>query len=149
MALGDRSGEIEIEVHEDIGGSTTFVQEGVADTARLTSYTVQVRRLDELVNSFDSPALCKIDVQGAELDVLRGMAGIMEAIDVVVVECQNIPTLRGAPDASQVVKLMDAYGLGIYDVVSLGRRPLDGATAQMDIAFARRKSVFFEDKRWR
>lgn len=149
VALGERSAEIEIEVHEDIGGSTIFTQEGIADTARLTSYPVRVRRLDELVKTFGSPALCKIDVQGAELDVLKGMAGIIEAIDLVIVECQVIPTLKDAPDASKVIEFMDAYNYGIYDIVQLGRRPLDGATAQMDIAFAKRTSILLTDKRWR
>jgi FkbM family methyltransferase len=148
VALGDRSGEIEIEVHENIGGSTIFIQEGLADTARTTSYPVPVRRLDELVKAFESPALCKIDVQGAELGVLRGMEGILPLLDLVIVECQNIPTLQGTPEAVQVIAFMDAHNFGIYDILSLSRRPLDGATAQMDIAFAGRNSVFFKDKRW-
>lgn len=149
VALGDHSGEIEIDVHENIGGSTTFSQEGIADSAHTTSYSVQVRRLDELVDKFDTPALCKIDVQGAELDVLKGMTGIIDAIEIVIVECHTIPTLKGIPEVYQVIQLMDTYGFSIYDILSLGRRPWDGATAELDIAFVRKNSVFLADKRWR
>ena len=149
VALGESAGIVNIEARENIRGSTIFAQEGEADSRLLSCYPVEVKRLDEIVPAFPTPALCKIDVQGAELGVLKGMSGIMAQLDVVIVECHTLPTLRGIPEAAEVIHLMNEYGFCIYDVAFIGRRPLDGATAELDVVFVKKDSVFRSDHRWR
>ena len=73
VGLGQEAGKSIIYVRPEISGSSIFEEQGEITIA--DSYEIDIVRLDELISSFEKPALVKIDVQGAELGVLRGMAG--------------------------------------------------------------------------
>ena len=73
VGLGQEAGKSIIYVRPEISGSSIFEEQGEITIAN--SYEIDIVRLDELISSFERPALVKIDVQGAELSVLRGMAG--------------------------------------------------------------------------
>ena len=73
VGLGQEASKSIIYVRPEIGGSSIFEEQGEITIA--DSYEIDIVRLDELISSFEKPALVKIDVQGAELGVLRGMAG--------------------------------------------------------------------------
>ena len=118
------------------------------DPVSSATETVAVARFDDLVPEVKGPALCKIDVQGAELMVLRGMTNAIPAIDFFILEVSTIPTLVDAPDFAEVNAFMQDRGFVVYDILSLLRRPLDGALAQMDVGYVRRNSVLRRDKRW-
>ena len=107
-----------------------------------------MRRFDSLFQDFARPALCKIDVQGAELMVLRGLGVRARAIDVVIVEASTISTLEGAPEIFDIVAEMRSLGFVIYDILGLRRRPLDNALAQVDLLFVPESSPFRADHRW-
>src|SRR5438270_13201280 len=64
-ALGDHDGEVEIEIRPDIQAATLF--DDLGDRQVLRRDRVPMRRFDSLIKEIDRPALCKIDVQGAEL----------------------------------------------------------------------------------
>jgi FkbM family methyltransferase len=51
--------------------------------------TVDVRGLDQLISieGVQGRALLKIDVQGAELDVLRGTSGLLRTVREMLIEC--------------------------------------------------------------
>ncbi len=70
-ALGDRNGEVEIEIRPDIQGATLLEDVGERDVLRRDR--VPMRRFNSLIDDIARPSLCKIDVQGAELMVLEGM----------------------------------------------------------------------------
>ena len=78
LALGDREGEAVLEIRSDIQGSTLLEEVGTRDFLRFDR--VPMRRFDSLFSDFERPALCKIDVQGAELMVLQGMTGRLAEI---------------------------------------------------------------------
>jgi FkbM family methyltransferase len=90
MALADRSGELTLVASDDVdgggsscsflAGSETPFAEGTYDTFART--TVAVRTIDELAydGSRPAPSLIKVDVEGAELMVLRGAARTIDAL---------------------------------------------------------------------
>jgi hypothetical protein len=45
--------------------------------------------------------------------------------------------------------MLDGMDFKIYDIISLRRRPLDGALAQIDLVFVPDKSPLRSDHRWR
>jgi FkbM family methyltransferase len=49
------------------------------------------------------PCLLKIDVQGNELDVLKGASGMLDSIDQIVVECSFMELYLGQPLAGDIV----------------------------------------------
>ena len=146
LALGDRDGEAMIEIRADIQGSTLFEEIGPRDFLRKES--VKVRRFDTVIGAFERPALCKIDVQGSELLVLNGMTGRIAEIDAFLLETSTIATVKGGPEAYDVLRFMKEHGFVMFDVVGMKRRPLDGATAQLDMIFVAEESYFRADRRW-
>lgn len=147
LALGDREGELEIGVRPgDINGATFY--EEIGPLAATERYPVPVRRFDQAIGRFERPALCKVDVQGAEIAVLEGMGERIQEIDVLIVEASVIATIKDGPEIDQVIAFCKQHGFVVYDVLGGGRRPLDRALAQLDLLFVKEDSPFRTDRRW-
>jgi FkbM family methyltransferase len=138
VAAGAQDGEVTFNVHDDISGSSLFTQvEGkVLDgEARPTP----MRRLDGLLPAeLEHPVLLKVDTQGAEIDVLKGLGTRVREIDLLILETSMMPMRRGIPEFADVVKFCDEAGFAVYDVLEGHTRSLDGALAQIDLAFVRK-----------
>lgn len=148
FALGDRDGEMTIEDRpDDINGASFF--RDVGPLASVERYPVPVRRFDTAFDRFERPALCKIDVQGAELMVLQGMGERIGDIDLFVVETSVLSTMEGSPEAFEVIRFMKEKGFVIFDVLGFTRRPLDNALGTVDLVFVKEKSPLRADRRWR
>jgi hypothetical protein len=88
-------------------------------------------------------------VQGAELMVLEGMTGRMDSIDAFIVETSTIASVKGGAEVHDVVRFMGDHGFVVADIVGMTRRPLDGATAQLDLLFLPEEdSPVRRDRRW-
>lgn len=146
MALGHHDGNVDIEIRPDIQGATLL--EDVSEREVLRYDRVPMRRFDSLIDEIDRPSLCKIDVQGAELMVLEGMTGRLDSIDALIVETSTIASLKGGPEVHDVVHFMHGHGFAVADIVGMARRPLDGATAQLDLLFLPESSPLRRERRW-
>jgi len=146
VALGNHEGEAMLEIRPNIQGSTLREEVGARDELRFDR--VPLRRFDSLIRAFERPALCKIDVRGAELTVLEGMGARIAEIDVFVVETSTIATVKGGAEVAQVVRFLGERGFVVADIVGMKRRPLDGATAQVDLLFVREDAPLRADRRW-
>lgn len=152
VAAGATNGEVTFNVHDDISGSSLFAQvEGKAldGEARLTP----IRRLDSLLpEKMEHPVLLKIDTQGAEIEVLKGLGDRISAIDLLIVETSMLPMRQGIPEFAEIVSFCDEAGFAVYDVLEGHTRVLDGALAQIDLALVRKDSIlrkqsaFFTEK---
>lgn len=79
----------------------------------------------------------KLDVQGFELEVLRGAVRTLEQIEVLEAELSLVPLYDGAPLFGDVVRYLDERNFGL-----LGREPgfadpRTGALLQVDGLLAR------------
>jgi hypothetical protein len=108
---------------------------------------VPMIRLDDILEDRNlcGPYLIKIDVQGAELDVLDGAQRSLPKAEVIVLEVSMFEFLEGAPQFYDVVSYMKRHGFVAYDIVLGWNRPLAGALGQVDIAFVKEDGVFRRD----
>lgn len=104
------------------------------------------RRLDTLLKA-DQPDFLKLDVQGYELEVLRGAPDILSHAQAVLLEVSLIEINQGAPLMVDVVGFMAERGFDVCDILELHRRPLDRATNQLDLLFVPRNSPMLSDTR--
>lgn len=72
----------------------------------------KTRTLDSLVkeHNLPHPDLIKIDVQGAELDVLHGAKETLKHCNDIIVELQHTEYNKGAPHASTVIGFLQEQG---------------------------------------
>jgi FkbM family methyltransferase len=89
------------------------------------------------------PVLLKLDVQGYELEVLRGGNEVLAKTDVVIAECALVEYNTGSPVFADVVAFMKERGFVVYDFCGQIRRQEDGVLSHTDVIFTR------EDAAWR
>ena len=113
----------------------------------LTTYERSQVRLPmgTLDHFFDSrpcelPVLLKLDVQGFELEVLRGGPKTLAVAELVILETSLLPYNEGAPLFSEVIAFMADAGFAVYDFCGQFRRETDHTLFQTDVAFVREDS---------
>lgn len=70
------------------------------------------RSLDSVVkeNNFPMPDLIKLDIQGAEIDVLKGAQTVLKNCDNLIVEIQEVEYNKGAPMKQEVINYLNSIG---------------------------------------
>lgn len=82
-------------------------------------------------------AYLKVDVQGSELDVLKGAERILDQVEVIQVELSLLPLYDGGPLLGSMVRYLDERGFGLLGVAPAFVHPTTGAILQVDGIFAR------------
>ena len=94
--------------------------------------------LDEVVGSvITSPQLLKLDVQGYEVEVLKGATRILAHTEVALLEVSLIEYNAGSPLFAEVIACMSNAGFAAYDICGYARRESDRALFQVDMLFVR------------
>jgi len=104
--------------------------------------TMPVATLDDLIlrHEFAPPDFLKLDVQGFEIEVLKGATAALAVASFALLEVSLVPYNRGSPLLAEVVAWMDAHGYRVHDVFDLTRRG-DGVLIQLDLLFVRKGSA--------
>jgi len=92
--------------------------------------------------------LLKLDVQGYELEILKGGAKVLSSAEVVLLEGNLLDLHIGVPLAHEVLQFMAERAFVLYDTGDFYRRPLDHALWCMDLVFVRRDGEWRLSKRW-
>jgi hypothetical protein len=75
--------------------------------------------LATLLGSDDGFDLIKMDVQGAELDVIRGGLRIVRNSRYLILELQTHDYNLGAPHFEEVVAFLHTEGFAVVDIIDL------------------------------
>jgi FkbM family methyltransferase len=86
------------------------------------------------------PLLLKLDVQGAELEILKGASKTLSAAEFVQLEVALLPYNDGAPTSAETIAFMDQLGYAIFDIIGFVR-PYNLHLVQLDILFAKKTSA--------
>lgn len=132
-----------INVHPDLVGSSAYLEEEASDVNGVPR-TLPTVRLDTICHKRQLPApyLIKVDVQGAELEVLRGVTDILKNTEYIVLEVSLFEFYKGAPQFHDVIQYMQSIGFVSYDFTAPLHRPVDDAVSQIDIAFVQANGRF-------
>lgn len=143
LALSEGGGEADMHVARaddsssllPIGPRQVATFPGTEEVAVLQ---VRTARLDTDLDpaSLVRPVLLKIDVQGGELRVLRGATGVLDRIDVVLVEGSFVELYAGQPLVHELVTFLAEYG---FVLTGAGSPTADGSgrVVQLDLVFTR------------
>lgn len=109
-----------------------------------TVVTMPMRTLDGLLAAAAPRRfeLLKLDVQGAELDVLRGATATLPGVQVLFLELSLQPVNQGAPLFAAVVQELDRLGFAVFDLLPQPRQPA-GLLVQTDAIFVRKTAPFW------
>ena len=97
-------------VNENYDDARVFHNEHLRKTIR------QTKTLDELANEkgWMKPDLIKIDVQGAEVNILKGSSSVLEGCNHLILEVQNKEFSTGAPMLEDVKHFMNSIGFDLF-----------------------------------
>lgn len=93
--------------------NTKFYSEGLYHVKKIKLETLDSKKYFEN-NKID---LLKLDVQGSELDILRGGKQTLHRSDFVLLECSNIEYNKNSPLFDEVNQFMNSEGFYIVDII--------------------------------
>jgi FkbM family methyltransferase len=142
--VGDREREAVdfFQMETPYGSSGSSIYEEKTDLVR-HQISLPMHTLDGLLMNrvLDAPVLLKLDVQGAELDVLAGASRVLETTEIVIMEVSILEYNKGVPDFRRIIDALADLGFIALDLVDLSRDAL-GQLEQADMVFVRANSCF-------
>ncbi len=143
-AAGATPGTAIFNVHTDQLDGSSLLKEVEGAMVDGIPRQVPVVTIDQVCaeKNAKGPYLVKLDVQGAELQVLAGAERTLRETEVVILETTLFGTIIGGAQMWDVVMKMKEYGFVAYDIFGLLYRPLDNALSQTDMVFVRENGPF-------
>ena len=144
VALGERSGPVEFHRSSFTKSSSVLP---MADLHRVAfpwsagseRVTVQMKTLDDFLDEINMKpkVLLKLDVQGYELQVLKGATQTLKQVDYVLTEVSFRPLYEGQALFPDVFSFLTAGGFSFAGVLDQLRSPVDDLILQADAMFVR------------
>jgi FkbM family methyltransferase len=138
-----------VEFHLAETGSSVLVENAVPQKHKAI---VPMRTVDDVVSREPGgppPDFLKMDVQGYELEVLKGAVNSLKSMSLVLAEVNLLDLHKNVPLLADLVGWMSERGWVAYDICGLTRRPLDHALWQADMIFVPSDSPLRADKHWK
>ena len=150
IAAGSRDEESIITIYEDLDGSSLLHEHQLELVKTGKQRVINVQRIDSLLtkNIIQTPNLCKMDVQGFEIEALKGSQKLFGYTEVFILEASLYKFTPNQPLLSEVIEFMEQRNYVIYDIAGSLARPSDGAIGQMDICFVKRDGILRQSNQW-
>jgi FkbM family methyltransferase len=135
---------------DDLAGANCLVVENEYLKSINKQRIIQIITIDSLIEigEIEIPELVKLDIQGFELEALKGATKLFGNTEVFILETSLFEFTSGNPILSEVIIFMAERGYEIYDLPGFLRRPFDGALAQIDVCFAKRQGILRASNAW-
>ncbi len=141
VLLGERKKE-NVKFFEMDSGSSIYEEQSAYP--RMIKY-LQMTTLNDLISEFELKGkyFLKMDVQGAELNVLKGASILLKDIEFILVEVSLLSYNKGAPQFADIVSFLNSSNFVLFDICNQYRKP-DRTLFQMDLLFANKNSLIRE-----
>lgn len=119
LALGDESGTVTLYADADAASGVHSAVRAPGDRVESSAQVITVLPGDEFASRFRAPAanMIKLDVEGMELEALRGLSRTLASPQCRVVVCEvhfSILESRGMPQAPRTIEdLLQGHGFAI------------------------------------
>jgi FkbM family methyltransferase len=146
LALGDRPGRASLHVSANRQSSsllpmTNLHLRNAPESEVVRSQDVEVARLDGLgIPGPEARVYLKLDVQGMELDVLRGSTQTLHATRVVETELSAVELYRGQALIGEVIQHLERAGFGLIGLETSFRDRSTGDLLQANGFFRKRSA---------
>ncbi len=100
-------------------------------------------RLDTIIKTYKLPLpeFLKIDVQGSELDVLRGInSEFLKQCEFIMLETKVLEFNKGSPDLLEILLCMQTLGYQLYDIMEL--HYIENELGEIDLLFCKKDSKY-------
>jgi FkbM family methyltransferase len=144
-AASDHAGEATFHITKNSQNSSllepsdSFVADR-PDDGLLRTETVQLRRMDDILKNEAGPFFVKIDVQGAEMDVLRGFGDRLADIKTLIVEAPFEEAYDGAGGFDDIYRYLADRGMDYAGPLGTLTSKKTGRVRQEDAVFVKRHS---------
>lgn len=161
-AAGPSEGELELQVTSDLGGTSIFTAREAQDPEfnKVLGQPLQVPRkvpmvtLDTIWNSLEAeggfkpegPGLLKVDVQGGELEVIKGAQTCLDNFEVVILEVNYLTGYVGSPIFDEYIAYMSSRGYVVLDIIHSLYTDV-GMLTQSDVVFAKRDGILRQNQK--
>jgi FkbM family methyltransferase len=140
-AIGPETGEATIHVATADDSSSLLaisaMQERLfPETGEIRTATVKVGRLSSSVSAEEivAPAMLKLDVQGYELEALRGCEDLLARFSYVYAECSFVELYEGQALVDEIIAWLREWGFRLSGVYHMGYDQ-NGRAVQRDFLF--------------
>ena len=139
-AVSNRSGNeifhcAEIKATSSLATPSKVLTDNLQGASPKNSVNVRVYTLDELSATLPPPIFLKIDVQGAEMDVLSGMTRGLSKVRFILLELSFVKLYEGSRDFGYVVNWMYEHGFKAVDINRGYWLPVQKTLGQVDVLF--------------
>ena len=105
----------------------------------ITSSTLEIQLSKLNFNSFNN--IIKLDVQGSEIDILKGLGEKISFFEIIILETSVKEYNKGSPLFIDVVNYMNKINYTLYDIFDLKRLGNYGSfLVQFDAIFVKKNS---------
>lgn len=134
---GNKDGEEQIFTVMKTGSSVyTQIYEGNAERSEIT---LKSKTLDTMINEhgLKGEFFLKLDVQGYEIEVLKGAENILKNTPAIILEASLLNYNSGAPLIDEIMAFLKDKNYLLFDICEFNRKSEDGVLNQVDLIFCK------------
>ena len=121
--------------YKKAGTSDSLYRENTPTYSEDTFEVVATRTLSQVAISenLPKPDFIKLDVQGAEIDILKGAGDLLDGCSLLLAECPIVPYNLGAPELNEYLTYFKSKGFSPLRITE--QHSSKGSLLQIDILF--------------
>jgi FkbM family methyltransferase len=150
VGAGAKKDILTFTVWDDLAGSSFLPKPNENLKQEGKQREIEITTIDDLLSTskIEMPDLIKLDIQGFELEALKGAESTFSNTEVYILEVSLFHFDVAMPVFSDVINFMLERGYVAYDFPGFLRRPLDGALGQCDVCFVKKDGFFRKSNHW-